>query len=182
MGFSKTITQSFIKETERFIISLIQLEDLSLVFETMNSQKTADIISFLQWPLTLSQAENWCKKAIAGLKSQTEFLFLVRDRNDASPVGCICLLKTKKSDVMEVGYWVTETKQGKGCASEMLNAMIEVAFEICGATKLIATAAIGNPASLKVLEKQGFQIIGIKELPTAKGKPLVCHLLELNNI
>lgn len=176
----KNITQSFIKETERFIISLIQPKDLSLVFETMNSKKTAEIISFLQWPMTLSQAENWCKKALNGLKSQTEFLFLVRDRNDAPPVGCICLLKTKEPDALEVGYWVTENQQGKGCASEMLNAMIEVAFEVCGVNKLIATAAIGNHGSLKVLEKNGFKIIGMKELATVKGTALLCHLLELN--
>lgn len=180
MSFSKHISQSFIKKTERFIISLIQSEDLPLVFETMNSQKTAEIISFLQWPMTLSQAEKWCQKAINGYKTQTDFLFLVRDQKKTSPVGCICLLRAKETDAMEVGYWVTETWQGKGCATEMLQAMIEVAFEEFGTTKLIATAAKGNPASLRVLEKQGFQIIGVKELSTAKGVPLMCHLLELH--
>ena len=180
MNSSKNILCSFRKETERFIISLIQPKDLSLVFETMNSQKTAEIISFLQWPMTLSQAEKWCEKAVNGLKSQTEFLFLACDQKDASPVGCICLLRTKELDTMEVGYWVTESNQGRGCATEMLKAIIEVAFETCDATKLIATAAIENPVSLKVLQKQRFQMIGKKELPTAKGKPLVCHLLELD--
>lgn len=180
MSFSKHISNSFIKETERFIISLIQLEDISLVFETMNSQKTAEIISFLRWPMTRSQAEKWCQKAISGHKAQTDFLFLVRDRKIASPVGCICLLSAHKNrDVMEVGYWVTEIWQGKGCATEMLKAMTEVAFEELGVTKLIATAAKRNPASLRVLKKQGFQITGIKELPTAKGTSLTCHLLEL---
>lgn len=81
---------------------------------------------------------------------------------------------------MEVGYWVTQSWQGKGCATEMLRAMIKVAFEVCGIKRLLATAAIGNPASLRVLENQGFQIIGRKELPTAKGTTLICHLLELN--
>jgi RimJ/RimL family protein N-acetyltransferase len=180
MTFLKRIPKSFIKETERLIISFIQPEDLPLVFETMNSQKTAEIISFLHWPMTLSQAEKWCQKAISGYETQTDFLFLVRDRKKASPVGCICLLKAKEADAMEVGYWVTETWQGKGVATEMLKAMIEVAFEEFGVIKLIATAATGNPASLRVLEKQGFQIIGLKELPTAKGKPLICHLLELH--
>ena len=81
---------------------------------------------------------------------------------------------------MEVGYWVTESWQGKGCATEMLKAMIKVAFEVCGVTKVVATAAIGNPASLRVLENQGFRIIGRKELPTVKGTILICDLLELN--
>lgn len=179
MSLSKHISNFFRKETEQFVISLIQPEDLDPVFETMNSQKTAEIISFLQWPMTRSQAEKWCQKAISGHKAQTDFLFLVRDRKSDSPVGCICLLSAKERDAMEVGYWVTEIWQGKGCATVMLKVMIEGAFEELGVTKLIATAAIGNPGSLRVLEKQGFQIIGVKELPTAKGTPLICHLLEL---
>lgn len=176
------ISKSFVKETERLILSIIQLKDLQDVFETMNSQNTAETITFLQWPMTLSQAENWCKKSEKGLKTQTEFLFLARDRVDGSPIGCICLLKTKEPNAIEVGYWISESKQRKGFASELLKAMKEIAFELLGADKLIATAAIGNPASLRVLEKQGFKIIGKKELPTVKGTPLLCHLLEVHKL
>jgi len=38
----------------------------------------------------------------------------------------------------------------------------------------------GNDASLKVLQKQGFHIIGKKDLKTAKCTILTCHLLELS--
>ena len=172
------IAPTFTKETARFFITLIRLEDVDLVFDTMNCKNTAETISFLLWPMTHSQAEKWCQKAVQGQKSQNEFLFLVRDRISTSPVGCICLLKAKEPNTWEIGYWVTENWQGKGCASEMLKAIMEVAFEICGATKLVATAAVGNLASIKVLEKQGFALIGKKELPTAKGKSLICHLFE----
>lgn len=175
----KHFTKSFTKETERLILSLIQLEDLPLVFETMNSQSVAEAISFLHWPMTQSQAKKWCLKSENGLKTQTEFLFLAKDRNTGSPVGCICLLRTKDLHAIEVGYWISESWQSKEYASEMLRAMTEVAFEVIGATLLIATAAIGNPDSLKVLERQGFQIVGKKEVPTAKGDSLTCHLLEL---
>jgi len=62
---------------------------------------------------------------------------------------------------MEVGYWVTETRQGEGLATEMLSAAKE------------------NPPLIRVLEKQNFQVAGEKELPTAKGVPLNCFSLEL---
>ncbi len=182
MSFSKHISKTFTKETARLIFSIIQLQDLHDVFETMNSQNTAETITFLQWPMTHAQAENWCKKSENGVKTQKEFLFLARDRIDGSPVGCICLLKTKEPNTIEVGYWISECKQGKGYASELLKAMKEVAFEVLGANKLMATAAIGNPASLRVLEKQGFKIVGKKELPTVKGKTLLCHLLEVHKL
>ncbi len=59
--------------------------------------------------------------------------------------------------------------------------MIEVAFEESSVTKLVATAATANPALLRILEKQGFQIIGVKGIPTTKGTPLICHLLEIDH-
>lgn len=166
-------------ETVRFKLSLIQREDVDAVFETMNSQKTADIITFLKWPITQNQAANWCEKAENGFQEQKEFLFLVRNKEDLSPVGCVSLHIKEDPDTCEVGYWVSENWQGKGCATEMLRAMIELAFHKGNFLRIIATAAIENPASLHVLQKQGFQIIGSKDLSTTKGTILKCHLVEL---
>ncbi|HEY2811694.1 MAG TPA: hypothetical protein VGJ00_09960 [Rhabdochlamydiaceae bacterium] len=42
----KLIPATFSKETDRFIITVIQLEDFPLVFETMNSETVAEAISF----------------------------------------------------------------------------------------------------------------------------------------
>ena len=165
-------------ETERFILTPIQAGDLEAVFETMNSRKTADIISFLKWPITQEQAMSWCERSVKGLATGKGFVFLARDKKAASPVGTIGLFMTEDPEVGEVGYWITENWQGQGVASEILKSIIAFASQK-GLSKLIATAAIENPISLRVLEKQGFKIVGTKELPTAKGKPLTCHLLEL---
>jgi RimJ/RimL family protein N-acetyltransferase len=138
----ETLPNSFTFETERFKLSLIQPDDATSLFETMNSQKTAEIISFLRWPMTLEQAESMCAWAVEAIKNQTGFLFLARNRKDSFPVGFIGVYSKEEPHVLEVGYWVTESWQGKGCATEMLKGMIKLAFEKCDAIKLIATVAI----------------------------------------
>lgn len=131
--------------------------------------------------MTEDQAINLCTKAVKGLEQQKDFWFIARSKQDIAPIGCICLLLSEDPSVGEVGYWVSGDKQGQGFATEMLQAMIGFAFGDGSLSKLVATAAIENPISLRVLEKQGFQIIGRKDLPTVKNTMLTCHLLSLIN-
>jgi [ribosomal protein S5]-alanine N-acetyltransferase len=167
-------------ETNRFRLSLISKKDVDAVFETMNSRPTADIISFLKWPMTKDQASSWCARSEKGWAEKKEYLFLARNKEDGSPVGCISL-HLEHANTGEVGYWVSEKWQGVGCATELLKAIIDLAFNTFDLSSLIATASVENPISLHVLQKQGFTIIGKKDLPTAKGTILHCHLLELNS-
>ena len=113
-------------EIDRFKLSPIQEADIEAVFETMNSRGTADIISFLKWPMNLEQAASWCRRSEKGLNEQREFLFLARSKLDATPVGCISIHISSDLRTGEVGYWVSENWQGRGCASEMLK--IDIGF------------------------------------------------------
>lgn len=171
----------FVFETDRFKLSIIKSEDVDDVFETMNDPNTANIISFLKWPMTIEQANQWCQKSIKGLQELNEFLFIARSKIDSSPVGCISLHLEEDKKTGEVGYWISQNWQRRGCASELLEGMIHFAFDSCDLHKLLATAALENPISLRVLEKQGFKIIGKEDIPTAKKTVLSCHLLELKN-
>ncbi len=166
-------------QTPRFHLFLIQKKDVQDVFQTMNNKNTADTITFLKWPITVEQAAAWCEKAVQGFKEQKEFLFIAKDKENGSPVGCISLHCKEEPDMGEIGYWVAESFQGKGVASEILKAMIDFGFLDRKLLRLTATAALENFASLRVLEKQGFKRIGFKDLPSAKGTTLTCHLLEL---
>lgn len=174
------MSNAIIVESTRFRLTLIREADVEAVFTTMNCRKTADIISFLQWPMTLEQAANWCKKSEKGIAEQNEFLFLAKDKTDSAPVGCISLHHGEEQ-TSEVGYWITENWQGCGCASELLQTVIDFAFKQRHLSKLVAAAALQNIVSLRVLQKNGFSIIGQKFLPTAKGTILTCHALELKN-
>jgi [ribosomal protein S5]-alanine N-acetyltransferase len=169
---------TFTIQTKRFVLSIIEEKDQDDLFETMNNPHTANIISFLKWPMTQEQASQICKRSIKAFAEQSDFFFLARSKEDASPAGYFSL-EIEDAHTAEVGYWVSENWKGKGCATEMLKALIEWSFKQKNLSRLVATAAFENSVSLKVLQKQGFQIIGKKDLATVKGTTLNCHLLEL---
>ncbi|WP_052731998.1 GNAT family N-acetyltransferase [Devosia geojensis] len=80
----------------------------------------------------------------------------------------------------EVGYWLGEPFWGRGYASEALGALVAAARATGLAPMLAAKALADNKASLRVLEKQGFQ--RVREVPDDsdrhKGKPTVHLELE----
>ena len=63
----------------------------------------------------------------------------------------------------EVGYWIASSLWGRGVASAALAAFLAEETR----RSLIATVAVHNPASLRVLEKCGFQVTA--HVANAKG-------------
>ncbi len=61
---------------------------------------------------------------------------------------------------VEIGYGINSSHWGLGLASEAVQALITWAFETDYATRVTAKTAVNNPASMRVLEKNGFTKIG----------------------
>ena len=60
-----------------------------------------------------------------------------------------------------VGYWVSAHRNGRGLASRALAAIVEHAFGELGLHRLEAGTLLDNHASQRVLEKNGFERIGL---------------------
>lgn len=59
-----------------------------------------------------------------------------------------------------LGYRIAPSHSGQGLASEAVRAVMQQAFHTHGLQRLEATARPENPASIRVLEKNGFQQFG----------------------
>jgi RimJ/RimL family protein N-acetyltransferase len=76
----------------------------------------------------------------------------------------------------EVGYWIGREYWGKGIASAALAAFLD----IVQARPLYAFVAKHNRGSLRVLEKNGFAVIGeVIDPPDASGEAAEGYLLKL---
>jgi [ribosomal protein S5]-alanine N-acetyltransferase len=60
-----------------------------------------------------------------------------------------------------VGYWVDAKRNGRGLASRAVAAVVEHAFGSLGLHRLQAGTLVDNVASQRVLEKNGFELIGL---------------------
>ncbi len=61
----------------------------------------------------------------------------------------------------EIGYWLGEPFWGSGIMTAVLGAVIPTAFETFPVTRLEAGIFSSNPASMRVLEKNGFVCEGV---------------------
>jgi ribosomal-protein-alanine N-acetyltransferase len=60
-----------------------------------------------------------------------------------------------------VGYWVDRARNGRGLATRAVGAAVETAFGPLGLHRVQAGTLLHNVASRRVLEKNGFERIGL---------------------
>jgi GNAT superfamily N-acetyltransferase len=79
--------------------------------------------------------------------------------------GMISYTKPAAADgAIEIGYGVAASRQGKGIATAAVAGLITLA-EAAGIPALVAGTAIDNPASQRVLECNGFRVVGERDDP-----------------
>jgi ribosomal-protein-alanine N-acetyltransferase len=101
-------------------------------------------------PYTSSDAEDW----IRSVEDQGEPTLTFAIVLDGEPVGAVGLERFGA----EIGYWLSETRWGKGFATEAVIAASAYAFAALDIDRLHAGVFEWNPASCRVLEKAGFRL------------------------
>ena len=76
-------------------------------------------------------------------------------------VGTLSLMGINPHDSAEVGFWVSESHQGKGIVSRCCAALLQHAFESMSLNRLQMGCMTNNAKSLKIIERLGFKLIGI---------------------
>ena len=105
-------------------------------------------------PYTLLDAKRWIEVANPATPI-TNFAIVV----DGTAVGAIGLVL--REDVFrrsaEIGYWLGEEFWGRGIVTEAVRAVTDYAFETFDLCRVYAGVFEWNPASMRVLEKAGYE-------------------------
>jgi len=105
-------------------------------------------------PYTLANAQHWIRSANPATPV-TNFAIVV----DGIAVGGIGLVL--KDDVFrrsaEIGYWHGEEYWGRGIVTEAVRAVTDYAFATFDLCRVYAGVFEWNPASMRVLEKAGYE-------------------------
>ena len=105
-------------------------------------------------PYTLANAQHWIRSANP-VTPVTNFAIVV----DGSAVGGIGLVL--KDDVFrrsaEIGYWLGEEYWGRGIVTEAVHAVTDYAFATFDLCRVYAGVFEWNHASMRVLEKAGYE-------------------------
>ncbi|MEU6820236.1 GNAT family N-acetyltransferase [Streptomyces atriruber] len=80
---------------------------------------------------------------------------LIVERESGAVVGSISLLWPPSEGSVEIGYGVVPSRRGLGYAPEAVRALVAHALTAPDVTVVHAGVELGNPASVRVLEKAG---------------------------
>jgi ribosomal-protein-alanine N-acetyltransferase len=101
-------------------------------------------------------------QALEEARAGRQFRFVILD-DEAQIAGTIGLEYVIRgaSQSATVGYWVDRARNGRGLASAAVAEVVELAATDFGLHRLQAPVRVDNLASQRVLEKNGFERIGV---------------------
>jgi ribosomal-protein-alanine N-acetyltransferase len=107
-------------------------------------------------------------------------VFAIYDRETFVGVGSIVPQADVYRHSAEIGYWLGEPFWNKGYATETVKLLTQYAFEQLNLVRVYAGVFAGNIASMKVLEKAGYQLEAVLQSSVTKyGKLLDQHLYSI---
>jgi RimJ/RimL family protein N-acetyltransferase len=147
-------------------ILINDVQDITLLLMNYNVSKH---LWEIPNPYSIDDALEFIKRAnrdfntLKALHFAIESKIIPRSRNNLKFVGTISVknidLVNKKADL---GYWIGEQYWGRGIATECLKLIIDYAFSAeLGLKQLCAYVFPENKASIRVLEKNGMNKVGV---------------------
>lgn len=119
-------------------------------------------------PYTVDDAEGFIAMAMS---AEPRTLLTLADPEDDAVIGGIGL--HARSDVhrgsMELGYWITPAQWGRGIATAAVRELTELAFRTLDVDRIDAGVYAPNRASMRVLERAGFEREGVLRASVRKG-------------
>jgi RimJ/RimL family protein N-acetyltransferase len=163
--------------TERLLLRPGWAEDAPALATAIADEMIVRNLATAPWPYRLRDAEAF----LAQPRDPVLPSFLIFERTDGEPrLAGSCGLGRRPSGAVELGYWIARPFWGRGIATEAATALIEIARTM-GFTRLEGSHFLDNPASGRVLEKLGFEPLGITapRMSCARGTETQARLLRL---
>lgn len=169
--------------TERLILRPLGRGDIDSIVEHVNDWDVARFTSSIPYPYDRKMAEDFIT-AHAAEESETNRVFVIARKSDRQLVGCIGLMpyrQGKETDAgIEFGYWLGKAFWRQGFATEAVGRLARFVFETTQAPEIWASVVPINDASAKVLDKNGFAVVGAGQVESeVRGHPLPVVLRKL---
>jgi RimJ/RimL family protein N-acetyltransferase len=152
-------------------------EDAPALATAIADEAIARNLATVPWPYRTRDAEAF----LASPRDPVLPSFLVFERTEAAPnlIGA-CGLGRRPSGAVEMGYWIARAYWSRGFATEACVALVDIARTL-GLASLEGSHFVDNPASARVLEKLGFEPLGLiaPRMSCARGQDVPARLMRL---
>nr|WP_052000124.1 8-oxo-dGTP diphosphatase MutT [Caenispirillum salinarum] len=167
--------------TARLRLRPLRLEDAPAVRVCVSSASVATRTIDIPHPLPEGAEIVFLREVVDDRSAGKGVVCAVERPEDGALIGACGLLRIDPAaGTAEAGYWMAESAWNQGYAGEALAAVLAYAFDDLKLARVTATALEDNAASLRVLERAGFRLLGTEERPSqARGGPCVVRLAEI---
>lgn len=144
---------------DRVHLSELRPSDANILAEHLNDREFHDRTLRIPFPYTMSDAQQWLALVNRVTEHQGRPVHWAIREADETLIG-VCGFddfQLGKSHRAEVGYWLAKALWGQGVMTAVVARICRVAFEEFRLTKITAHVLPQNGASVRVLEKSGFQ-------------------------
>lgn len=139
--------------TDRLLLRPGWAEDAPALSRAIGDLAVVRNLSRAPWPYTLGDAEQFL--ALPQEIGRPRLLIFRREGRQPELIGGIGL-HSDAAGRPELGYWIARPYWGRGYACEAGRAVLHIADEALRLPQVVASHALENRASARVLEKLGF--------------------------
>lgn len=155
---------------KNFILRPYQNGDQSSLRKHISNIMIYRNTTHIPYPYTRKDADQWITKNLKEQKQKApqsiNFAITVKDK----VVGGISLSNIKPQHKGEIGYWLGEQFWGQGIMTEAVNLVTQFGFKRLKLKRIFACVYPSNRASMRVLEKAGFDFEGVFKKHVKKGR------------
>ena len=151
-----------------------QGDERTLPYHANNKAIWLNLRDRFPYPYTPADAQRWIGQVV-GAYPETNAAITIGGEA-VGGIGLVLHTDIERCSA-EVGYWIGQTYWGRGIVTEALKAFTQYAFGAFALTRLYAVPFLRNPASIKVLEKAGYQCEGIMRRSAIKDGQIVDQAL-----
>ena len=150
-------------KSERFVLREVKEQDYLALFEIYSDE---DAVKYQQMGAmkTIEQAQKAVQAFLQGFKNRKFIRWCIATKKNDTVIGLITLHHFDIwNSQSEIGFMLNKRYWGQNIMGEVAHEIIRFAFAIIGLHRIEALIHPNNIASIKLSEKLGFQIEGLKK-------------------
>ncbi len=153
---------SFALETRRLRLRPVEPKDVENIQRAAAAREISDTMISIPHPYPEGEAERYVQRQIEGRQAGHSIAFVIERKEDEKFLGILELRKINREHLLaEMSFWLIPQVWGRGYMSEVVQIAVKYAFEDLGMNRLYAYHMLRNPATGRVLEKNGFRREGL---------------------
>ncbi|MTB51318.1 GNAT family N-acetyltransferase [Lewinella sp. W8] len=143
--------------TPRLLLTAPRVTDIPRIATLANDPDVAKMTLNIPHPYTEMDAVFWLNMAREGRAGGHHYIFAIRDPEAEEFLGGVGITVNELHQRGTLGYWLGQPYWGQGITTEAVAALIAMGFEELKLHRIDATHLVTNPASGRVMEKNGMK-------------------------